>query len=85
MRDEQPNGVVRHRFWQRGGGYDRNLNRANTIHATIAYIHENPVRRGLVDRAEALRWSGAGHYLGGRDVSLIPDAHSIPPLDPVKR
>jgi putative transposase len=25
MRDKQPNGKVHFRFWQRGGGYDRNL------------------------------------------------------------
>src|SRR5436190_2171777 len=25
MEDRQPNGKVHHRFWQRGGGYDRNV------------------------------------------------------------
>jgi putative transposase len=83
MRDEQPNGLVRHRFWQRGGGYDRNLNCPKTIHATLAYIHENPVRRQLVDRAESWGWSSAAYYLDGADVPLMPDRESIPPLDHV--
>ena len=30
MPDEQPNGKRSYRFWQRGGGYDRNLTHAGT-------------------------------------------------------
>ena len=48
MKDEQPNGQMAHRFWQRGGGYDRNLLTPETVHSTMDYIHANPVRRGLV-------------------------------------
>jgi hypothetical protein len=44
MRDRQPNGRQSHRFWQRGGGYDRDLHGAGAIHETIDYIHANPVR-----------------------------------------
>ena len=43
LRDEQPNGEVHYRFWQRGGGYDRNANEPATIRAMIDYIHNNPV------------------------------------------
>ena len=85
MKDEQPNGRVQHRFWQRGGGYDRNLIRATTVHETIACIHENPVRRGLVEVPEAWRWSSAGYYVDQRDVPLTPDVESIPPRDDVIR
>ncbi len=81
MRDQQPNGVVRHRFWQRGGGYDRNLIDAKTIHNTMAYIHANPVRRGLVESAEDWSWSSAGFYSDRQVCPLKPDADSIPPLD----
>ncbi len=36
------------RFWQRGGGYDRNLYSADVITEKVEYIHGNPVRAGLV-------------------------------------
>jgi putative transposase len=37
-------------FWQSGGGYDRNIDEPKTLMAMIEYLHNNPVRRGLVDR-----------------------------------
>jgi putative transposase len=82
MLDEQPNGMIAYRFWQRGGGYDRNLNEPKAIHAEIEYIHANPVRRGLVARAEDWPWSSAGWYAGAKDVYLAPDAELIPRLYP---
>jgi putative transposase len=78
MRDAQPNGKVAYRFWQRGGGYDRNFNEPKSIYAEIEYLHNNPVRRGLVARAEDWRWSSAGWYAGQRDVPLVPDFESLP-------
>src|SRR5260221_2683380 len=51
------------RFWQEGPGYDRNLHKPETIQASINYIHENPVKRGLCLRAVDWRWSSARHYL----------------------
>ncbi len=60
---ERP-GVHRFRFWQEGGGYDRNLRSVKTVEAAIAYIHENPVRRGLCIRSTDWRWSSARHYYG---------------------
>ena len=41
------------------------------------YIHLNPVRRGLVERAEQWKWSSAAWFLGAGTPPLIPD--SIPP------
>lgn len=52
------------RFWQRGGGYDRNLRDRAEVREKIGYIHQNPVRRGMVERAEDWRWSSAGDCLG---------------------
>ena len=43
---------IRHRFWQPGGGFDRNAVEIETIHHMINYIHANPVRRGLVQQPE---------------------------------
>lgn len=46
-------------FWQRGGGYDRNVRGEDALREKIGYIHANPVRRGLVERAEDWVWSSA--------------------------
>src|SRR4051812_22923441 len=59
---ERP-GVYRFRFWQEGGGYDRNLRSVEAVEAAIAYIHENPVRRGLCKRPTDWRWSSARSHL----------------------
>jgi putative transposase len=64
---------LRHRFWQPGGGYDRNITSAAALRAVIDYIHANPVRRGLVDRAEDWEWSSARWYAGLRPVKLEMD------------
>ena len=78
MLDVQPNGRSAYRFWQRGGGYDRDLCEPATIHATINYIHANPVRAGLVERPELWRWSSAAFYFGMGRSPLVPDVDSIP-------
>ncbi len=57
--DGQPSGKKSYRFWQRGGGYDRNLRSLRDIFEKIDYIHANPVRRGLVDVASRWPWSSA--------------------------
>jgi len=57
-------GVETFRFWQEGPGYDRNLDRPDTVLAAIDYIHLNPVRRGLVERPSHWQWSSARWYEG---------------------
>ena len=69
----RPDGSVSWQFWQRGGGFDRNLTATNRLLTLIDYIHQNPVRRGLVDRPEAWEWSSAGWYAGCRPVPLGMD------------
>jgi len=81
MKDAQPNGKVHHRFWQRGGGYDRNIVYGRTVHKTIAYIHANPVRRELVNCPDDWFWSSARFYARRGDVPIVPDTESLPPLD----
>ena len=61
------------RFWQRGGGYDRNIHSQEELNEKIQYIHENPVRRGLVERAEDWAWSSARWYDGQREGVLKID------------
>ena len=64
---------LRRRFWQPGGGYDRNITSTEALRAVIDYIHANPVRRGLVARAEDWEWSSARWYAGLRPVKLEMD------------
>jgi len=71
------NGRSERLFWQPGGGYDRNLIEPGTLPAMLTYIHENPVRRGLVALATDWRWSSAGWMAGMPRNDLRPDP--IPP------
>jgi len=64
---------MRHRFWQPGGGYDRNITDVATLRAMIEYIHANPVRRGLVDRMEDWEYSSARWYASIRPVKIEMD------------
>ncbi len=50
---------IRRRFWQPGGGYDRNITSIEALRAMIDYIHANPVRAGLCGRPEQWPWSSA--------------------------
>ncbi len=61
------------RFWQPGGGYDRNLFKPETVNRAIEYIEYNPVRRGLVAEPGHWKWSSAGARVGKSDVPLILD------------
>jgi len=62
------------RFWQHGGGYDRNVFGDETLRKTVEYIHNNPVRIGLSQTPEDYPWSSANYYLNGKsNSSLIPD------------
>src|SRR5437870_813663 len=64
---------LRRRFWQPGGGYDRNITSVEALRAVIDYIHANPVRRGLVSKPEDWQWSSARWYAGLRPVRLEVD------------
>jgi putative transposase len=70
LRDEQPNGEIHYRFWQRGGGYDRNITDPATLRTMIEYIHNNPVRRGLVSLPADWLWSSARFYEGYKDAPV---------------
>ena len=78
MADRQPNGKSSFRFWQRGGGYDRNLWSPRYVWETIDYIHGNPVRRKLCERDIDWKWSSASAYAGLDDGPLKIHAASLP-------
>lgn len=64
-------------FWQRGGGYDRNIISKEALKSSIEYIHNNPVRRGLVDSPEKWYWSSAGYYAGLANYALRMDIEML--------
>lgn len=51
-----------YRYWQAGGGFDRNVRDMDELHREIEYIHQNPVARGLVTRDVDWAWSSARWY-----------------------
>jgi len=73
-------GVETFRFWQEGPGYDRNLDQPATVLAAIDYIHRNPVRRGLVERAVDWPWSSSRWYqeLPYTDNIRLPTLSKLP-------
>lgn len=64
---------VEHHIWQPGRGHDRKINQTTTLLAMLDYIHMNPVRRGLVERAVDWKWSSAGWFAGKPLNDLQPD------------
>jgi putative transposase len=62
-----------HRYWQAGGGYDRNLFTEKEVLEKVSYIHENPVRRKLATTATDYVWSSARWYAGLEDAKLSCD------------
>lgn len=68
------------RFWQEGAGYDRNIETEEALHASINYIHNNPCRRGLCERAIDWKWSSARYYLldpPGQQFPDLPFVHGL--------
>jgi putative transposase len=64
------------RFWQPGGGFDRNLWNAKAIHNSIAYIEANPVRKGLTISPDKYCWSSA--FARATNSGVIPDICTVP-------
>lgn len=45
------------RVWQKGGGFDRNVRSMTEFTREVLYMHQNPVGRELVQRADDWPWS----------------------------
>ena len=65
-----------YQFWQDGGGYDRNVRSSKALRDVFAYIHNNPIKRGLVARPEEWQWSSARDWaeLGAGPISIDKDS-----------
>ncbi|MBX3410712.1 MAG: hypothetical protein KF859_12615 [Phycisphaeraceae bacterium] len=57
----------RPRFWQKGGGFDRNVRDFGEFTKEVNYIHRNPTERGLVERPEHWVWSSVRWWMGLRE------------------
>jgi putative transposase len=62
-----------YRFWQAGPVYDHNVDDPVVAHRIVDYIHENPIRRGLVARMDEWQWSSSRDWSGCDDVLLRVD------------
>ena len=67
------------RFWESGGGFDRNLWSAKAIWEMIDYIHRNPVEAKLCARSIDWEWSSAADYANVRKGKLKLDLRTLPP------
>jgi putative transposase len=70
----------KYRFWQDGGGYDRNIINRVTLLKTIDYIHHNPVRKGLVKSPGEWKWSSFGDWHENRPGPIRIDKDDFPLL-----
>ena len=52
-------------LWESGGGYDSNITHPQARIDTINYIHQNPVRKQMVEESWRYRWSSANWYFTG--------------------
>ena len=80
MSDRQPGGKTTYRFWQRGGGYDRNLRSTHDVHEKLNYVHQNPVLRGLVTQPGDWPWSSWRAWETGTDDPIRIDRETFPIL-----
>lgn len=67
------------RFWQKGGGFDRNVRDEAEFCREVRYTHRNPVERGLAARPEDWAWSSVRWWMGRREGEVACDP---PPGDP---
>lgn len=67
----EPAGLVRHKIWQRIQA--ANVYSDRFLKQKMDYIHDNPVRKRLVQRAEEYPYSSAAFYAGGEAIIPVDD------------
>jgi REP-associated tyrosine transposase len=73
LRVPSSSAVPEYRFWEAGGGYDRNIIKVESAWFAVDYLHRNPVRRKLVADPLEWEWSSSRWYAGHSDVRLVMD------------
>ncbi len=71
---------AKYRFWQDGGGYDKNVTSKDAILNMINYIHNNPVRNGIVKNPEQWEWSSYKDWNNLEDGLIEIDKEYFPQL-----
>lgn len=77
---ERP-GKTAFRFWQEGGGHDKNISLRRTLSHYLDYVHLNPAAAHLCERAIDWRWSSARYYLLNppkQQFDGLPYLHGLP-------
>ena len=67
----------KYRFWQDGGGYDRNIKSRDSLLKSIDYIHNNPVRKGLAKTRAEWIWSSFSDWNGSANGPIFIDRDSV--------
>lgn len=67
-----------YRFWKDGGGYDRNIRDQVELTRFLNYVHDNPVRKGLVTHPEAWYWSSAADWMSDLEGPISVDKETFP-------
>lgn len=67
----------KYRFWQDGGGYDRNIKSRDSLLKSIDYIHNNPVRKGLARTPAEWIWSSLNDWNGSANGPIFIDRDSV--------
>ena len=57
-------------LWETGGGHDRNIFSERARKNAINYIHENPVKDGMVESSVEYFWSSANWYYTGEEGAI---------------
>jgi REP-associated tyrosine transposase len=70
-----------YRFWQAGGGYDRNLEIEKDLINVVDYIHRNPIRKRLVKNPEDWKWSSYRDWYGYEPGVIPVNKESFPVID----
>jgi putative transposase len=66
-----------YRFWQDGGGYDRNVVSRRAVRNMIEYMHANPVRRQFVSSPEEWTWSSFADWESSKPGPIRLDKDSL--------
>jgi putative transposase len=69
---------VKYRLWKHGGGYDRNFWSKDELIKQIEYIHNNPIRRELVENPEDWFWSSARFWKTGEKGPVVVETDNFP-------
>ncbi|MFC1556662.1 transposase [candidate division KSB1 bacterium] len=66
------------RFWQEGPGFDKNVVVSEAVMNMVTYIHNNPVRKGYVEKPEDWTWSSAKAWKDSENGKIIINLEMFP-------